>query len=155
MIQSSYIKQQLGAYMTSWIGETELKHKPRVLLVEDEPIVQKVHCLTLEKLGCTVDLAATGLKALAMYKNGYNLILLDCGLPDLSGIEVGKIIRQYEHEHDLVRVPIVMVTAYTNDAELQQECNNAGIDELITKPINENKLWETLLERWLVKDLIL
>lgn len=155
MIQFSHIKQQQGVYMPLGISEMKAKHKPRILLVEDELIVQKVHRIKLEKLGCIVDVATNGIKALELYKNGYNLILLDCGLPDISGIDVGKIIRQYEQEHSLIHVPMVMVTAYIDDEKLQQECNNAGINELITKPIKEDVQWETLLKRWLRKDLIL
>lgn len=110
-----------------------------ILLVEDDLIVQRAHYTMLVRLGCKVDIAADGVKALEMYKNGYNIILLDCGLPDISGIDVCKCIRQLEQENGLQPTPIVMISAFSKD-ELAGECAIAGVNELATKPIRPTEL---------------
>ena len=121
------------------------ENTPRVLLVEDDSLVNKIHRRELEMLKCIVDSAFTGKDALTMYKNRYDLILMDYGLPDLTGIEVCEKIREYEKFHKLPRVPIVMITAYCQTVELQKQCFNAGIDKFLTKPIVDKNIWKSLL----------
>ena len=117
----------------------EQAEKLYILLVEDDLIVQRAHYIMLTRLGCKVDIAVDGVKAIEMYKNGYNIILLDCGLPDISGIDVCKCIRQFEQEKGLEPTPIVMISAFSKD-ELAGECAIAGVNELATKPIHPTEL---------------
>jgi len=121
-----------------------------ILLVEDDLIVQKAHYAMLIRLGYKVDIAADGVKALEMYPNGYNIILLDCGLPDISGIDVCKCIRQIEQQQGLAPIPIVMISAFSKD-DLAGECAVAGINELATKPIHPKDL-QSIIQKYTSDD---
>jgi len=111
-----------------------------VLVVEDDYIVRVVHREMLLKLGYTVDIAVNGEAALTMTEasdkiNHYNLILLDIGLPDISGIEIANRIHVKQHS-----ARIVAVTAH-KDAHLEAAClATRAIDTVIIKPINLDKL---------------
>lgn len=63
---------------------------PRILLVEDTPIIQKVNLHFLAQLGCEAELAGNGQEAITKLKQDYSLILLDIDLPDISGLQVAK-----------------------------------------------------------------
>ena len=116
-----------------------------VLLVEDEPIVRKVHKLFLEKIGLEVDLAENGMQALSKSDNHYSLIFMDMGLPDISGAEVITEIRKRElgKQH----TPIIMLTGYVQE-EIKQQSLAAGADEVAIKPIKLEE-FKKILERYL------
>lgn len=105
--------------------------KSKILLVEDEPIVQTVHSAMLVKLGCQVDVAKNGKEVLEKHITDYSLILMDVGLPDISGIEVTEKIRSNEKS---VRTPIVFITGYSESA-IDEECLAAGGDAIYRKPL--------------------
>ena len=113
----------------------------KVLLVEDEPIVQKVHTCILKKLGCKVDLAINAEEALIKANNDYDIIFMDIGLPGKSGIEVTVEIRT--NEIGRKNVPIIVLTAYS-DQEIKQKCLMAKANVVHTKPININTLKQIL-----------
>ncbi|HEX4045426.1 MAG TPA: response regulator [Gammaproteobacteria bacterium] len=117
--------------------------KPRILLIEDELIVQNIHRLLLEKIGYEVNVASNGAEALQKFGRGYNLIFADVGLPDMNGIEVIKAIREYERNNK--RTPIIVLTAY-QDEKIKRECLMAGADCVYMKPIGEEKLAEIIIE---------
>lgn len=102
---------------------------PRILLVEDEFMIQKLTVKLLEELRCVVDVANCGKKALQLIENSYDLIFMDIGLPDIDGIEVTKRIRKKLKTH----VPIVALTAHANEAE-KKKCFEVGMDEFLQKP---------------------
>lgn len=117
-------------------------------MVEDEPVVQKVHLWMLRKLGCRVDIAENGGKAIKMYPNDYDLILLDCHLPDIDGFEVAQQIRILENKKRIKKqIPIIMVSAYLQN-ELEPHCKLAKINEIIMKPVEIEKI-ESVLKSWL------
>ena len=106
----------------------------KILLVEDSKIIQRVHSLLLQALGYTVELVATGKKAIMAVKNcNYDLVLLDIGLPDISGLNVLKHIRLKLKSH----VPVVVLTAQGN--EIKRECINAGANDFLIKPLSRQK----------------
>lgn len=114
----------------------------KVLLVEDEPIVQKVHKIILEKLGCKVDIATNAEQALEKAHNDYDLIFMDVGLPgNKSGIDVIVEIRT----NPLGRqdVPIIVLTGYTDEL-IKNKCLAAKANEVYTKPIHMEKLHKIL-----------
>lgn len=112
----------------------------KILLVEDEKIAIVVHSKMLEKLGYQPDVAENGQEALSLAANEYDVILMDIGLPDISGVEVAAKIRQCEGSH---RARIVGVTGYLAE-EVEGECLAAGMEEVVTKPLSSEKLCEIL-----------
>lgn len=112
----------------------------KILLVEDHPVISKmckVMLEDLEELNCKVDLATSGQAALELIEaNIYDLVLLDIGLPDIEGNVVAKCIRDHENP-DVSEVPIVAVTAHTED-EQARKCLDSGIQEIIIKPLSSD-----------------
>lgn len=121
-----------------------LARKLAILLVEDDLIVQKVHKMMLEKLGCSVDIASNGEEAVTMAKHPYDLIFMDVGLPHMSGLEATKKIRQQAGKHK--HIPIVAMTAYVHEED-KNNCLAAGMDDVATKPISPEGL-KQLLDQW-------
>lgn len=119
--------------------------KPRILLVEDSPFTQRVHMKFLELLECSPDLAENGIQALRMYSNQYDLILMDIGLPDLSGLEVSYLIR-HRTKNGSKRLPIVAFTGFGD--LVKEQCEQASIDDLLIKPAPPEEL-EMMLKKWL------
>ncbi|MBL8173118.1 MAG: response regulator [Bryobacterales bacterium] len=118
----------------------------RILLVEDNPINQKVALRMLEKLGYAVDVAANGRFALEMMTAGagYRAVLMDCMMPEMDGFEATREIR--EREHGGSRIPVIALTAHALQAE-RDRCLRSGMDDYITKPVHLEVLRQTL-ERW-------
>ena len=119
----------------------------RILLAEDEPINQEVSRELLESAGLVVDLAEDGVEAVELAKGkDYNLILLDLQMPRMNGIEAALAIRALPGRQS---VPILALTAnaFTGDRE---KCIEAGMNDHISKPVDPDLLFETLLE-WLSK----
>lgn len=113
-----------------------------VLLVEDDPIVQKIHCIMLEKLGHRVDVVASGKEALKLFsQNSYDVILTDIGLPGMSGIEITAEIRRLEKS--ITPIPIIAVTAYVQE-DIQNDCLKAGANAVATKPLQLDALKQLL-----------
>jgi hypothetical protein len=119
----------------------------RVLLAEDEPINQEVSRGLLEDAGLVVDLAGDGLQALALAKqHSYALVLMDMQMPHMNGVEATRAIRELADYKD---VPILAMTANAF-AEDRKVCLEAGMNDHIGKPVDPDKLQETLLA-WLEK----
>lgn len=116
---------------------------PSVLLVEDEKIVQMVFSSLLKKFGCKVTLAETGKEALEKANsNGYDMIFMDIGLPDMRGTDVTAEIRHSEKD---THTPIVAVTGYSI-GDVKDECDAAGIDAIYNKPVSINELKNILIK---------
>ena len=104
----------------------------KILLVEDDELIQRVHKTLLEKLGCTVSVAANAQQALSLYENGYDLIFMDVGLPEISGLEITQKIRQLEAAQNK-HIPIIGLTGYAH-LEDKQNCLKVGMDDVVIKP---------------------
>jgi two-component system aerobic respiration control sensor histidine kinase ArcB len=119
--------------------------KLNVLLVEDSPIVQLAHQRYLEGLGCSVEVAENGQKALEMASNNcYDMVFMDMGLPDINGAEVIRRLRQ--PEIGLNNAPIIAVTGY-NRAEDRYVLLEAGANDILIKPITIMDL-QRVIERF-------
>jgi two-component system, sensor histidine kinase and response regulator len=113
---------------------------PQVLLVEDNPVNQEVGRGMLESLGCSVDLADNGLSAMeAVLKRSYDLIFMDCQMPELDGLEATRRIRGWEKRRGAVRIPIVTLTANAMSGD-RAACLSSGADDYLSKPFTRDQL---------------
>ena len=121
--------------------------KPRILLVEDNLVNQKVAVLMLERLGCRVDIANNGVEAVqAVSGNSYELVLMDCQMPLMDGFEATAKIRALPDQGK--RLPIVALTANAFEEDRRQAMA-AGMDDFVTKPFTAAKL-EQIFVDWLL-----
>jgi signal transduction histidine kinase/CheY-like chemotaxis protein len=131
-------------------AETRLRSEfagTRILLAEDEPINQEVSRALLEHTGLVVDLAEDGQQALELAKqNRYALILMDMQMPVMNGVDATQAIRTLS---GYAQTPILAMTANAYDED-RQVCIDAGMNDHIAKPVDPDKLYETLIE-WLEK----
>lgn len=120
--------------------------KPKLLLVEDNPISRKVEKKLLEETGYNIECVDNGFDALEKIKNGnYDLILMDIELKEMSGLEVTKNIRNLPD--GLNNIPIIAVTAHSSMKD-REKCLLAGMNDYISKPINITFLKMTI-DQWL------
>ena len=118
----------------------------RVLVAEDNEINKIVIKSMLSKLSITPHLAENGTKALELFSqpdNHYDLILMDCEMPEMDGFQATEAIRAYEMEHNISRTTIVALTAHTTK-EHEQRVYAAGMDLYLTKPLTLNNLIEAI-----------
>jgi two-component system, OmpR family, aerobic respiration control sensor histidine kinase ArcB len=114
-----------------------ISRQPRILLVEDNALIQKGVTHTLNKLNCFVEIAATGTQGLEMAATRqYNLIFMDIGLPDHDGLWVSRQIRQLPHPQG--QTPIIALTAHI-DLKYEEVCTEAGMDKIIVKPLSSEE----------------
>ncbi len=120
-----------------------------LLLVEDNPINQKLALAQLDTLGYVVDAVMNGREAVEAVTAGtaqHALILMDVQMPEMDGFAATKAIREAEVTTGR-HVPIVAMTANAMQGD-REACLAAGMDDYISKPVNRDKLRE-VLERWL------
>ncbi|HBI8018657.1 TPA: aerobic respiration two-component sensor histidine kinase ArcB [Escherichia coli] len=120
-----------------------------VLLVEDIELNVIVARSVLEKLGNSVDVAMTGKAALEMFKPGeYDLVLLDIQLPDMTGLDISRELTKRYPREDLP--PLVTLTA--NVLKDKQEYLNAGMDDVLSKPLSVPALTAMIKKFWDTQD---
>jgi CheY-like chemotaxis protein/HPt (histidine-containing phosphotransfer) domain-containing protein len=113
-----------------------------VLVVEDNPVNRLLAVRLLEKLGCSVDVAANGVEAVDMSaESDYAAIFMDCQMPELDGYEATARIRR--RERDGTHVPIVAMTANTMEGD-RERCIAAGMDDYLPKPLRVEELEDAL-----------
>ncbi len=117
-----------------------------ILLVEDNLMNQKVAELILTDVGCTIDIAGTGKEAIRFVKkHKYDLIFMDLSLPDTDGLDVTRELLKIEKGP---HTPIIALTAHVLDED-KQNCLNAGMDDVMTKPLIKEEI-QHLLQRWII-----
>ena len=125
------------------------RERRRILLAEDNVVNEKVARHTLQRLGFQVDAVKNGREAVTAWQTGrYDLILMDCQMPELDGYEATREIRNCER--GLQHIPIVALTAHAmKDDDLK--CKAAGMDDHLTKPL-DRELLRLFLDRHLGAD---
>jgi len=110
--------------------------KLRALLAEDDPVGQRIAIKLLSKAGIEVDAVSNGQEALDLASSHkYDLLLTDVRMPDISGIELTRKIRQMEQDSGWPRLPIIGLSAHALE-EVASECIQAGMDHFMTKPVD-------------------
>ncbi|MBU5635339.1 response regulator [Geomonas sp. Red69] len=118
----------------------------RVLLAEDNPVNCEVAHAMMTALGCQVDVAQNGSQAVsALARKAYDLVFMDCQMPELDGYEATRAIREQERGSGR-HTPIIALTAHAM-AGSRECCLSAGMDDFLSKPFNLAQLQE-LIERW-------
>ena len=124
----------------------------KILLVEDNPINRNVATSMLATLGCLCNVAEDGVKALAKWQDGaFDLILMDCYMPNMDGYAATQAIRQREaikaNSGGMIpHIPIIALTANAMEGD-REKCLAAGMDDYLPKPFRRDELGEVLL-RW-------
>ena len=120
--------------------------KPRILLAEDNEINQRITMRLLEKLGAVAEAVVNGKLAVeAISKKRYDLIFMDCQMPEMDGFEATAVIRNRERDGDH-KTPICALTANAMEGD-REKCMAAGMDDYVTKPVSVEKL-QAAIERW-------
>ena len=118
----------------------------QVLLAEDHPTNQKVVTMILEPFGATVTVVDDGVKALAAFgAERFDLIIMDMQMPVMDGLTAIRRIRDLEQARDLVRTPIVVLSANAGD-EHRASSAQVGADGHIAKPVTPQSLIAGILE---------
>lgn len=119
----------------------------RVLLAEDNAFNRALIEHVLEPMGCQVDKAGSGTEAVRAFKPGrYDLVLMDCQMPEMDGLAATRQIRRLEAGNG--RVPVIAVTAGTVSGA-RRACLDAGMDDFLAKPFSLGRLRKKVLE-WLL-----
>ena len=136
------------------ISSASLAHRQtvRILLAEDNAINQKVALGTLKKLGYAADVVGNGLEVLAALKRtSYNIIFMDCQMPEMDGFAASRQIRKVEENAGepcpwTAPVHIIALTAIAMQGD-REKCLAAGMDDYITKPVRLPEM-QAALARW-------
>jgi signal transduction histidine kinase/CheY-like chemotaxis protein len=125
-----------------------VRRNVRILLVEDNITNQKVAQALLKKLGYQADVAANGLEAIdALSRIRYDLVLMDCQMPEMDGFEASRNIREANSGVLNPKTPIIAMTANAMLGD-RERCLNAGMDDYLSKPVQSVELGE-MLRRWI------
>lgn len=156
LLQALHPKKKAGAPEIQTgrqtLPETRTIYSCQILLAEDNPVNQKVAISMLKELGCRVDTVVNGLEAVdAVAHNPYDLIFMDCQMPEMDGFEATRMIRESERvSGKQSHVPIVALTAHALEGD-RDRCLKAGMDDYLGKPFT----WEQIrgiLDRWLPEE---
>ena len=155
--------QTSGATKTSKIAKTasglvtrhtvaeSSKHGARILLAEDNVINQKVAQALLNRLGYRADIVANGKEAVrALELINYDLVLMDCQMPEMNGFEATAMIRSESSKVSNHAVPIIAMTANAMAGD-RDECIEAGMNDYLSKPVKKDEL-AAVLGKWLMLD---
>ncbi len=137
-------------------GTTE-KICGRILIAEDNPVNQKMTLAMLKALDCKGEVVDNGIEALtALHHKRFDLVLMDCQMPEMDGFDAAKAIREQENtdnsyfKHCHVRkfrIPIIALTAHAMSGA-REKCLEAGMDDYLSKPFNLKRLCEKI-KPWL------
>lgn len=126
---------------------------PRVLIIEDETISQRVTARMALSLGCKVTLADDGQRGFERFeRDEFDVVLMDCQMPVQDGYRTAQLIRKAEQDVERRRTPIIALTAQALPGE-RERCFEAGMDAYLSKPLRLAAL-RTAIWRWMGRDAV-
>ena len=147
-----------SAYLSSYHGSVSMSKNQwpdstNILVVEDNSVNQLVMQGLLNEMGLTCEFAVNGKEAIdvllsAPIARPYNLILMDCQMPEMDGYTATKLIRQGRAGEQYLHIPILAMTAHAMTGD-KEKCLTAGMNDYLSKPVDEQKL-EDMLAKYLI-----
>lgn len=114
---------------------------PKILLVEDNYINQRVAVLMLQRINIQCDIASNGSQAFEMYKqNMYDIILMDIQMPYMDGWEATKAIRDFEKSSGMEKASRIIALTASEAIDFANRYREAGMDDFIEKPLKIENL---------------
>jgi CheY-like chemotaxis protein len=112
----------------------------KALVAEDNSVNQRLVQRMLENIGGTVDIAVDGRQAVTLaLRSDYDVILMDCFMPEMDGYEATGQIRRQQAERGSKRVPIIALTANALPTD-REKCLAAGMDDYLSKPVRREEI---------------
>ena len=144
-LRRSAMNQETQEATEERIEKVVFSQKTRVLIVEDNIVNQRLFQIILKNIGISADTAENGLIALHMLRSEkYDLILMDCHMPEMDGFSACRAFREYEKGIYVARTPVVAVTANAMQGE-RDRCIASGMDDFLTKPVEKTDLQSMLI----------
>ena len=138
--KGSVAKEVDGVGNVSVVSKKDDRSKYRILLVEDSETNQFVFLSMLQKEGFDVDIASNGIEALeVMNEKSYDLVLMDCQMPEMDGYQTTKIIRNGAGSIKNPEVPVLAMTAHAMKGD-REKCLQAGMSDYLAKPVSHKDL---------------
>ncbi len=139
-------KARASTILTTHSLAESVKYSASILLVEDNPVNQKMAKIMLTRAGYQVTIADNGVEAVELYANEgeqFDLIFMDINMPVMDGLEATCRIREIETDR---RIPVVALTANALK-EFEEQCIDAGMDDFLTKPLKRELVFQTV-KKW-------
>ncbi len=147
VLGKSVVKPSAHGIVTRYTVAESARQGVHILLVEDNIINQKVAQSMLNKLGYKADVVANGLEAIhALELINYDLVLMDCLMPEMDGFEATAIIRNPESKVLNHNVPVIAMTANAMKGD-REHCIEAGMNDYLKKPVKKDEL-SVIIDRW-------
>jgi len=116
----------------------------RILILEDDWANQEVLKGLLNNIGIRVDIANNGKEGIDLFLNDdYDLVFVDCYMPEMDGFEFAKTVRKLEVEHGRKRIPLIALTASAL-AATEEKCLASGMDDYIAKPYRKFDIYKRI-----------
>ena len=143
--KKTFIFQADKSSKESFPHDKQVNRCIKVLIVEDNPILQKIHTNFLKSLHCQVTVAKTGVDAVRKSLEKYDLIFMDINLPDFNGIYTTQLIRLSNNPN--VNTPIIALTSEEKSKQLEESCFEAGMNDFASKPTTI-PIIKKIIDKW-------